>query len=556
VENKREKNIEAKRSKITRLKILFSITGLLLFALICRIYYIQIYKGEELSQRAVSQWFKITEKNDVRGEIYDRNMIPLTNTVKRDYIIVKKPYEDELLYLLSQVSGLERNTLISYFNKSDNIEVMIRNYNEEIIEELISKRGVSLIEREIRYYNSSIANHTIGYINKSRNEGEAGLEKYFNEELTKNREYKIGSIVDAKNEIIPGMGYIVFKNGKEKMNIVTTLDFKIQRIIEKQLDKNKYNGSIVVLDGSNGNILGMVSRPNFDQNNISAYLNSKEKELFNKAIQMTYPPGSIFKIIVAAVALENRIVDSQHRFYCNGFEDLYGNIIKCYSYDNGGHGELTFREGFVKSCNSVFIQVGRMVGGEELLKMAGRLGLGEKTGLMIEEEVAGLLPSKDYVKGAGIGNISIGQGTLEVTPIQIARVTNIILNDGIDKGIRLVDKIINDEGDIITQLPYNDKIRLLSLDTSHEIKNMMRDVIVYGTGKNAWLEDTEIAGKTGSAEAVDDNKKIVHAWFSGFYKGQVSDYVITIIIEDGVSGGETAAPIFRDIVTEMKRLGY
>ncbi len=367
-ENKEKNNIiEVTKQNINRLTTIFIIIGLMLFLLAGRIYYIQIINGEYLSEMAMNQWFKIIETIDQRGYILDRNNIPFTNTVKEDYLIIQSEnIDDETMELLMKVTDYREENLQEAINNNEyEVMIPIKDYNSDILKQIVSNKYITIIEKTKRYNNYGIASHIIGYINKSNNTGESGLEKYFNSELTEGRYSKIGTVVDAKNKVLPGLGFITFDNNEEnKKNVVTTLDYKIQKIIENNIDENRYKGSIIVLDGLSGDILGMASRPNFDPENVSAHLESRDRELYNKGIQLTYPPGSIFKIIVAAAALEDNIIDLDHRFICNGFEDLNGTIIKCSSFDRGGHGELNFLEAFRYSCNSAFIQTGKRVSAE------------------------------------------------------------------------------------------------------------------------------------------------------------------------------------------------
>lgn len=558
--NRQKQTYERANMCEKRLMIMFIIIVVGSLSLIGRLYYIQIIRGNELSERALNQWYDVISVVDKRGKIYDRNYIPLTDRIKEDYFVIHpsiKP-NNRILELLSISTTLDKdylNNILSNMKGYQNL--LIKYYDEKIIKELLSNSGIAIIELSNRYEKNGLASHLIGYINKSENIGMSGLEKFFNSELVKNRGTKIGAIIDAKKRIIPGFGYVMYeKNDDVKENIVTTIDYNIQKICEEEFDKYNYKGSIVVLDSKTGDILSMVSRPNFDQNNVGEYLDSNNMELFNKSIQISYPPGSIFKIVVAATAIENNIIDLDDKFFCKGYEVLGVNIIKCYSYEQGGHGEISFEEAFALSCNSAFIQIGQILGGEKILDMAWKFGLGQKTAIKIDKEIEGVFPSEDYVKGPGVGNISIGQGALEVTPLQVAKLTNIIANNGIDIGVRLVKEIIDDNGKILRSFARDKTTRIISPFTAQKIKEMMIKAVENGTGKRAKIENVEIAGKTGSAEAVSGSRETVHAWFTGFFEGNKSRYVITIIAEEQGSGGKIAAPIFAHIVNRLIEMGY
>ncbi|QEK12118.1 peptidoglycan glycosyltransferase [Crassaminicella thermophila] len=545
-------------------KRIFSIAfvfTIMLFGLIGRLIYVQIIKGNDYYIRAKSQWMKEIPIGIERGKIYDRNTVLLTNKHKFKYLIIFPEYfiaSENNLKIISNITGIKSDKLkFNYLTSNRSIRLKIVNNNIDLIKKTTMMKGVFSVEYSDRYDKNGLASHVIGYINKIDNTGEKGIEKRYDKILKENQFSKIYAIVDAKKRIIPGLGYKKIDNvlPNSKKNIVTTLDYRIQSIAEMEFDKLKKNGSVVILDVKSGEILAMVSRPNFDQNNVAAYLKSKNKELYNRSIQIGYPPGSIFKIVVAAAALENQITDIDETFYCKGYEKIGKTRIRCSSFDNGGHGELNLEEAFALSCNAAFIQLGQKIGGEKIISMAKKLGLGTLTNIGLLEEIPGRLPTKDYIKGAGIGNISIGQGTLEVTPLQVAKMTSIIANNGIDKGVYLVKKIIDDNGNLVKKIKKNNPTRVLSYKTAKKIQYMMEKVVTIGTAKNARLNEIgSVAGKTGSSQAILQGKATVHAWFTGYFPANNPKYVITIIVEDGGSGSKVAAPLFKKIAREINSL--
>ncbi|QZY56998.1 peptidoglycan D,D-transpeptidase FtsI family protein [Crassaminicella profunda] len=550
VDRKRKKQInnvyENNQKRIYTLGIIFTV---FLLGLMSRLFYIQIVKGNDYYARAKNQWFKEIPVGIERGKIYDRNRLLLTNQEEKRYLVIYPEYfieSDENIKMISDITSISPYKLKKgKLTSSRTIKLEIKNDKEELIKKVMSIKGVYPVDYNDRYNKKSIAAHVIGYINKIDNIGEKGIEKMYDEVLKENQICKVEAVVDAQKKIIPGLGYkkqdqSFRENGK---NIVTTLDYHIQKIAEEEFEKLHKNGSVVILDVQSGEILAMVSRPNFDQNNVAAYLKSNNKELYNRAVQIGYPPGSIFKIIVTAAALENKINDDD--FFCKGYEEIGDTRIKCWSFDKGGHGKLNLEEAFAVSCNAAFIQLGEKIGGEKILSMAKKFGLGSKTNIGLYEEISGSLPSEEYMKGAGIGNISIGQGTLEVTPLQIAKTTAIIANDGVDKGVYLIKEIIDDHGKIIKKKDKNNPQKVISYHTAKRIQTMMEKVVSMGTARNMGLGKT--SGKTGSAQAKLQGKDIVHAWFTGFFPSKDPKYVITIVVEDGISGGKSAIPIFKNI---------
>ena len=534
-----------------------------IFALIGRLAHIQIFKEKEFYAKAAQQWFKEIPVQPARGKIYDRNLLRLTNRSNTSYLMIFPEYfetKDEHLELIKKLTGISINKLKQDYllSKTQPIQLEIKNYDMNCIRKVLSLKGIFPIDSDQRYDPNGIASHVIGYINKTDNTGAKGIEKQYDHILKENQSQKFGAIVDAQKRIIPGLGYATLhsEDQNQKKNIVTTLDYQIQKIVEDTFDQHYTKGSVIVLDAKTGNVLAMMSRPNYDQSNVAAFLNHTDKELYNRAIQIAYPPGSIFKIVIAAAALENDILDIHDKFTCTGYETI-GNIsIKCSSFKDGGHGTITFEQAFALSCNSAFIQLAQKIGSQKILSMAKDFGFGTLTHIGLQEEVYGKLPSMEYMKGAGIGNIAIGQGTLEATPIQIARMTSIIANDGIDKEIFLVDKIIDDQKNIIEDIrKKSSSKRVISHRTAKKIQQLMNKVIAEGTASNIQLDSIGgAAGKTGSAQAVSNRKETVHAWFTGYFPYENPRYVITIIIENGGSGGSTAAPLFQEICKKIDKL--
>ncbi|NLJ78938.1 MAG: penicillin-binding protein 2, partial [Tissierellia bacterium] len=380
------------------------------------------------------------------------------------------------------------------------------------------------------------------------NRGEAGIEKVYDEVLCNEGEHSVYVGLDERRKIFTKEEYLVNKgvDPKEPSGVKLTVDYHIQREVERILDRGESRGAAIVADVKTGSILAMASRPNFDQNNIYKYLDRGDMSLYNKAVQVGYPPGSLFKLVVLLAALEEDDGHLHDRFYCNGYERAGNRIIGCNNGD--GHGHITLKEAFSQSCNSAFIQLGRGLGGDSIIHMANRLGFGNKLNIGLSEENKGNLPSGADLIGPNMGNISIGQGSIEVTPLQITNMMLAIANDGTRKGMSIVEGIVAQDGYMIRKFERAQDQRVISEKTSGIAREYLAEVVRDGTADNLDLDDIGgAAGKTGSAEAVLNGKKTVHGWFSGFYPLQNPQYVITVFIEEGISGSQTAVPIFSDI---------
>ncbi len=528
----------------------------IMFFLIFRLYWIQIANHEHLKSEALKQRANAVNLYPNRGIIYDMNLIPLTN---RDRIITLFVPKDSLQSdrkleeFILEYAAITRKELNDY-KKSSN-KILAFPLKKSINEELLPKNAF-VAERTLRYSQDNILSHVIGYIKKSENKGEYGIELLYDDVLTnyKNKQILYLELDDNKNILLNGE-YQVSRNTKssEPAGVKLTIDYHIQKIVENVLDKNRVNGAVIVSDVESGEIRALASRPNFDQDNTDKYRENEDMALYNKAIQAKYPPGSLFKIVVLLTALEEDMDYLDRTFYCKGYEEIGKIRISCNNTE--GHGYLNLKDAFSKSCNSVFIQLGKELGSQKIINMAKRLGFGSTINIGLSEEVEGHLPSGDDIKGPAIGNISIGQGSIEVTPLQITNLLMIIANDGIDKGLTIVDGITDENGRIIKKYNRREDERVLSEENCQIVKDYLKDVVDNGTAKRLDLDEVGgAAGKTGSAQGVLKGKEVIHGWFTGYYPADNPKYVITVLDEEAKSGSQSAVPIFEEIVKEIYML--
>jgi cell division protein FtsI/penicillin-binding protein 2 len=408
-------------------------------------------------------------------------------------------------------------------------------------------KGVSILEKKIRYSEESLARHVIGYIGKSDLNGVMGIEKSMNNILVQDGGERIVAIVDSHKNVIPSLGFRkVETNGEDvKLGIKLTLDFHIQKIVEDVLKENEINGSAVIMDIKSGDILAMASTPDFEPNNVGNYLNSKNDELMNKAIA-AYDLGSIFKTIVAAAAIENNFIEEGETFICEGQIESNNKVIKCATHSSHENRPITFEEAFALSCNTTFVKVGTRVGADKILEMAKRMGFSEKQCSELLEEKPGYLPT---VREEGIGNISIGQGKIQVTPLQVTAMMATIANNGIKNMPSIVDSVVDsDSGTTIQTMSRSKPAMVLNTSTVSPLKEMLQAVTTEGTGKQANMDDFGgSSGKTSSAETGIKSGDVLHGWFAGFVPSDKPQYAITVFVYDGKSGGKAAAPIFKKI---------
>ncbi|QAT62033.1 hypothetical protein EQM13_10765 [Acidilutibacter cellobiosedens] len=520
-----------------------------------RLYWVQIIKYDDYCTEALKQRGEETNIYPDRGVIYDKNFIPLTNRDKiktvfvfRDDIENNKNVEDFVLKF-----GDTDKERLSKFLKSGN-KIMSVPLSSSVSQKDIPKE-VFILDKTLRYNEEGILSHVIGYVKESENKGESGIEKVFDDILKKEDSEDVYFELDGKRNVISGAGYTANKSqdSGRPSSVKLTADYHIQKIVENVMDDYKVNGAVIVTEVSTGDIVAMASRPNFNQNSIDTYLNKGNMEFFNKAVQVSYPPGSLFKIVVLLAGLQEDMNLVNKEFYCRGYEQINDLIIKCSKEE--GHGKINLKNAFAQSCNSVFIQIGERIGAKKIIEMAKKLGFGEKINIGLMEEVKGNLPEGRELIGPAIGNISIGQGTIEATPLQIANMITIVANNGIKKSLSIVDEIVTEDGYSVKKFNREDDVRIIEQKYCEIVRDYLNEVVISGTAKKVNLEDIGGAGgKTGSAQAILNKQPTIHGWFVGYFPRENPKYTVTILVEEGHSGSSSAVPIFEKIVRKIQEI--
>ena len=528
-------------------------------SILVRLYFIQILKEDEYKEQVNKQHILNLEDSIARGNIFDRNGVQITNREKQVTAFIPKrsiENDDNIKTKLKTILGFNDKEMTDFLLKSEGMIEVALNTKDDI-KSLNNISDVIIKDKYKRYSKENILAHALGYINEKDNVGISGIEKSYNQEpLTVDLDFgKTPIFVDAKRNVVPGVNVDNVKNNNENISnsLKLTVDYGLQERVEDILDKSKKKGAVVVSDVASGDILSMASRPNINLNDMQSDLEKKDRRIFNKSLELSYPPGSIFKIPVILSALESDDISLDDKLFCKGYDKVGKKIIKCNKKD--GHGEITVEEGLYKSCNSTFIQIGQKIGAENIMNMAKTLGFDKKVDIGIEEESSGNLPEGRKLLGPAIGNISIGQGEIEVTPMQVTNMMMIVANEGIKKDMSLVKGYVTERGQFAKEITREDDKRVLPKDIVKEVKLGLDKVVKKGTASNIQIEDLGGGGgKTGSAQAILDGKEATHAWFSGYYPREKPKYVVTIFIEDGNSGSGVAAPIFEKIVKEINSL--
>lgn len=406
----------------------------------------------------------------------------------------------------------------------------LRESGENIIRGSIEDRKGEVLVKSTKYksgikrkyaYPRSFS-HIIGY--SSKNYGSSGLEAFYNKDLM-NSSDTMEALRSKINDY-----YI---NGN---NVRLTLDRALQVYASEQLGSKK--GAIVVLRPDTGEILAMVSKPNFDpstiQNNWDSLINDKNSPLLSRASEGLYPPGSIFKLVVTSAILRSNLQDTE--IECTGQVDVNGYIIK--DYDGEAHGKITLADALTHSCNSYFIKQGLKLGNSALLNEAAKFKFNKsiQTDLSVSTSV---FPSNNADKN--VAEQSIGQGKVLMTPLHAAMMAAAIANKGLIMQPYAVSSITNSEGAIIKEYKPKQIGQATDVVTAELIKDLMVEVVKSGTGTKAKVSKVLVAGKTGTAEVGANQKS--HAWFVGFAPSEEPRVAIAVLLENGGGGGSAAAPI-------------
>lgn len=539
-------SILRKRSKL--LALIFTLIFILLG---CRLYYIQFIQGDELIEGALRQRGKEILLSPKRGIIFDRNTTPLTNSQRVPTLIIQKDQLLEDKELFKEVQSHTILTLKEFRQRINSDDYLLSIPMEDSFKLDGEVNRAFLVDIVNRYDEDNLLAHVIGYINKADNRGQAGIEKVFDEYLNIEGQEAFVLEYDKSRRLILDGKYHVDKDFSphNPAGVKLTIDKRVQEIVEEVLDEAGVKGAVIVADAKTSQILAMASRPNFDQDKVYSYFKDENMALYNKAIQVGYPPGSIFKIVVLLTALEKDPALIKDQYYCQGFEEINGIRINC----TGHHGNLSLEEGFAKSCNSVFIQLAQDVGAKDIMEMARTLGFGQKVNIGLLEEDEGNLPKEDEIHGAAIGNIALGQGKIQVTPLQVTNLMLTIVNGGVSNPLQLVEGITNRDGLIIKEYQREKEARLLSNKSSLKAMDMLRQVVKEGTARYMDLDQLGgCGGKTGSAEGILKQREVIHGWFTGFFPARNPQYVVTVLVEEAFSGAQSAAPIFEEIIKELE----
>lgn len=527
-----------------------------------RLGYLQLVAGKELQVLASSQWLRDLPLSAKRGDILDCNGVLLATSETTYDIYVRARTVDkpsELASLLSNALGLDFDkTYTKVTNKSISESLIKLQVPEDISIKLVESglKGIYISQNVGRVYPySSLLTQVLGFCSID-NVGQTGLESYYNKYL---KGVAGKSLVQANAqglEIDNSLKYYI--PSIAGANLKTTLDVSLQIVLEKYLNQalieHKAKGVTgIILDVSNGDILAMSNLPDFDLNNVPR---DDLSELFsvskNKAVVDVYEPGSTFKIITMAAALNEGLTNVEEKFYCGGSCAVDGERIKCWRTQ--GHGSQTLVEGFKNSCNCVFVQLSLRLGVQRLYRYMELFGIGSKTGVDIASESSGIVMNKNLVKNVDLARIGFGQ-SVAVTALQLTSAFGFITS-GSSYAPHLIKSIYTDTNNLYTHI-NTAETTTLKQSTVATINQMLSNNI-NTNGQYTFVAGYDVGGKTGTAQKFENGTiaqgKYVSS-FIGVYPTKQPKYVVFVSVDEPSNGvyygGMVAKPVGQQIFQEM-----
>ncbi|SHN14992.1 stage V sporulation protein D [Gracilibacillus kekensis] len=562
---KRITNMMVQRRIVTVFLFAFLVMAIIIF----RLGYVQFIWSDFLIAQAEELWSRDIVFEPERGKIVDRNEEVLAENISAPTVMVvprQVTKKEETAQALSDVLGMSYQDALTAISKNERI-VRLHPEGRKISEEkalavqTLDLEGVYISEDSIRHYpNGAYLSHVLGFSGID-NQGLTGLELYYEDYLS-GTPGSLSFYSDAKGKRMPQMAdkYTAPVDGYD---LQLTTDNRVQTIIERELDiaEEKYNpdGAIAIaVNPKDGSILGMSSRPNFDPANYKEL--SAEVYNRNLPIWSTYEPGSTFKIITLAAALEEGLVDLlEDEYIDDGDIEVGGTHLHCWK--SGGHGHQTFLEVVQNSCNPGFIVLGQKLGKEKLFSYIDQFGFGEKTGVDLQGEATGILFDLENVGPVELATTSFGQG-VSVTPIQQVMAVSAAVNGGYLYEPYVAKAFLDPiTGEAIEEMEPVLKDRVISSETSKEIRETLESVVAVGTGRSAYVEGYRVGGKTGTAQKVGENGRYLEnnhiVSFIGFAPANDPEIVVYVAVDNPKNvvqfGGVVAAPIVGNIIDDSLR---
>lgn len=589
---KSEKIRRANRIIQTRTFVLMLVMGLGVFVLVfAKLFELQILRHEELQNKALDQQTRSTEITASRGTIYDRggNILAISATAETIFLSPLELAEelkeedttwtaDLLVDNLARILDLNPESIYQKMERTySQYEVLKLRAEEALANEVraflkeYDIHGVYLVTDAKRYYPySTLASHIVGFVGTD-NTGLYGLEARYEEKL----EGQTGLVVTARDNVGNDMLYAYEKyyDAENGHDLVLTLDTTIQYYLESGLAElvDQFDAaegaSGIVLNVNTGAILGMASYPDYDLNDFStvrdeglqqaveegklSLADAQLRQWRNKALNDTYEPGSTFKILTLAAALEEDVVDESTTYYCDGYITVSGERINC----SGHHEAQTLRDSAANSCNPAFITYGMELGTEKFYEYMRSFGLMSGSGVDLDGEATGIFIAPEYFTQLDLACYAFGQN-FNVTPIALIAAQAACINGGYLHTPYVVEQVLDEDGTVVYQHDSTPIRQVISEETSAEVRECLEYVVSDGTGRNGQVAGYRIGGKTGTADKGQTGEIVVS--FVCFAPADDPEIMMLIALDTPArdtgtypSGGAMVAPMSSKIMAEI-----
>lgn len=548
---------ESKLQVRKRILILFLIVVFVMLGIILRLAWIQIFNNELYQSKALNQRLRKLKVEPRRGIIYDKNGEELAISGSSQTIVaIPAEIEDpeKAADKLELILDMKRSEIYKKITKSAYAVYLERKISDKKAAQIksLDLPGITFTEETKRFYpKGDLAAHILGFSGID-NQGLNGVELAYDQVL----QGKPGRIMiekDATGRVMP-RGVEQYLDPKDGNNLYLTIDHVVQYIAERELEKalrvnEAEGGTIIVMNPQTGGVLALANRPTYNPNHFAKYSPGRWR---NSAISDAYEPGSTFKIVTMSAGLEEEVVNPEDHFFDPGYIKVEGERIKCWK--DGGHGKQTFAEVVANSCNPGFVQIGQRVGKEDFYQYVEAFGFGQKTDINLPGEAEGLVYDYDDIGPVELATMSFGHG-ISVTPIQLITAVSAVANDGVLLKPRLVDRIENEEGEVIKDFKSKEIRKVVSEETAKITRDLLEGVVTDGSGKKAQVKGYKIGGKTGTAKHYG-----VQSYDSSFIGMLPIDnpQLVVLVVMKGVSsypyyGSQVAAPLFHDVAKDTVR---
>lgn len=555
------------RKKIVALMLMITIVMAALFG---RLIYLMVFRSVYYEKIAQDLHERERSIKAARGKIVDRNGIVLADNKSVCTIsVIHSQIEDpeRVIEVLQKELELPEETIRKRVEKNSSIERIKTNVPKETGDAILAYdlAGVKVDEDYRRYYPyDSLASKVIGFTGGD-NQGIVGLEVRYDEWLA-GTDGKILTMTNASGGELEQEGERREEPEEPQTGnqLTISLDYNLQSYCEQAaqtvLQEKAADGvRIILMNPQNGEILAMVNEPEYNLNepftlntDVSGISDKEKQNLLNQmwrnpSINDTYEPGSTFKIITTAAALEQHVLSVSDRFYCPGYKIVENRRIRCHK--TTGHGAEDFTQGIMNSCNPVFIELGLRLGADDFYHYFEQFGLLSKTGIDLPGEAATIMHKKDNIGQVELATISFGQ-SFQITPIQLVTTAASLINGGRRVTPHFGVSVQNAQGETIHTFSYDTTEGTVSTETSETLRSLLEKVVSEGTGKKAAIEGYSIGGKTATSQTLPRSEHKYIASFLGFAPAEDPQVIGLVVIDhpQGVYyGGTVAAPVMKEI---------